>query len=400
MSSIVAYMVYCLSLPADIRFQPLFGDQLNYGFSSPIELLPYGVLAIALVLAGAIYVRCFYRLHGLFKKLPGPPHIRPAIGAFLTVLVGLGLWSLFGRDDRALAVLATGYGTLQETLLNASKLGIPLLLAIAAVKILTTSFTGGSGGVFGPSMVIGGCLGAAIGLVFHEIFPNIVTHPEAFALVGMAGFFAGIANSPISTIIMVSEMTGDYSLLLPTTFCSTVCFALGRRSNLYEKQVPSRLESPAHRGDFIIDLLEGIKVGEVYRQDLSLIHIPEGMSLDRIVHRVAENHQHYYPVDSAAGQMIGIFSADDVREYLYDEAIWKLANARDVMIANYLFVTPENDLNLALEKFTQLNIDELPVLMDGESRKLLGMLRRKETISFYNRRLVELKQSNQDVTSG
>jgi chloride channel protein, CIC family len=213
----------------------------------------------------------------------------------------------------------------------------------------------------------------------------------------MAGFFAGAANTPISTIIMVSEMTGDYSLLLPTTLCSTLCFVLARRWKLYEKQVPSRLQSPAHRGDFIIDLLEGIKVEEVYRADLKQIHIPEGMPLEQIVHRVAENHQHFYPVEDANGRMVGIFSADDVREYLYDDSIWKLANARDVMIANYLYVLPQDDLNTALERFTQLNIDELPVLADAESRRLIGMLRRKETIGFYNRRLIEEKRSLEDA---
>ncbi|MDA0831857.1 MAG: chloride channel protein [Planctomycetota bacterium] len=401
MASIVAYMVYCLSLPADIRYRPLFGNELHYRLTSPLELLPYGVMAIVLVIAAAIYIKTFYGMHRIFKKLPGPPHVRPALGAFLTALTGLGLWLLFGKNPHALAVMATGYGTLQETLLDAADIGMPLLLAIAALKILTTSFTigsGGSGGVFGPSMVIGGSLGAAVGLAFHDVWPDVVTRPEPFALVGMAGFFAGAANAPISTIIMVSEMTGDYSLLLPTTYCSTICFVLCRRWKLYQKQVPSRLQSPAHRGDFIVDLLEGIKVKEVYRRDLTLIHIPEGLPLEMIVHRVAETHQHYYPVENSEGRMIGIFSADDVRKYLYDDAIWKLAIARDIMVSNYLYVTPQDDLNTALERFTQLNIDELPVLDDGKSRRLLGMLRRKETIGFYNRRLLEQKSLKRELT--
>lgn len=98
--------------------------------------------------------------------------VRPALGALLTVLAGRGLWWAFDRDNHALAVLATGYGTLRDTLLNATDIGVPLLLAIAGVKILTTSFTigsGGSGGVSGPSMVIGGCLGATVGAAFHEL---------------------------------------------------------------------------------------------------------------------------------------------------------------------------------------------------------------------------------------
>lgn len=395
LASISAYLVFCLSLPEAVRFQPLFGDELRYRLSSPLEMLPYAVLAIVLVFAAALHVNAFSTAHRVFRKLPGPRHVRPAIGALLTSLAAIGLWLSFGRNTSALAVLGTGYGTLQNTLQDAAQIGIPLLLAIAAAKVLTTAFTigsGGSGGVFGPSMVIGGCLGGAVGLVFHRLWPEVVTHPEPFVLVGMAAFFAGVASAPISTVIMVTEITGSYSLLLPTTFCSTLCFMLARKWKLYQQQVPTRLDSPAHRGDFIIDLLEGIKVAEVYRRDLQLIHIPEAMSLDAIVHRVAENHQHYYPVEDDTGSMIGIFSADDVREYLYNESIWKLANARDVMVQDFLFVTPDDDLNTALERFTQLNIDELPVLESADSRRLLGMIRRKETIAFYNRRLMEEKQ--------
>src|SRR5690606_14476815 len=142
--------------------------------------------------------------------------------------------------------------------------------------------SGGSGGVFGPSMVIGGCLGGAIGQFFHRHWPWFVDRPEAYAIVGMAGFFAGCAHAPFSTVIMVSEMTGNYSLLLPSMWVCTLCFLFCRRWTLYLKQVPSRLESAAHRGDFIIDVLEGIKVQDVYQKDRKLISIHEGQSLDEI----------------------------------------------------------------------------------------------------------------------
>jgi CIC family chloride channel protein len=106
-----------------------------------------------------------------------------------------------------------------------------LLITVALVKILTTSLTissGGSGGVFGPSMVIGGCLGGAVGMVFHSLSgPALSRHPQAFAIVGMAGFFSGCARAPLSTVLMVSEMTGGYSLLLPTLWVSTLTFLLG-----------------------------------------------------------------------------------------------------------------------------------------------------------------------------
>ena len=210
-ASIVAYSVFTQALPADIRYVPLFGSQLNHSMASPIELLPYAALAVVLTLAGMLYVKLFYGTHDLFNKMPIIPHLRPAIGAALAGLFAIGLWHLFNNDSRVLAVLGTGYGGLQTALTAAVDLGIPLLLTIALAKIITTSLTissGGSGGVFGPSMVIGGCLGAATGLVFQSIWPAAGIQPEAFAVVGMAGLFAGVARAPISTIIMVRAMTG------------------------------------------------------------------------------------------------------------------------------------------------------------------------------------------------
>ena len=211
----------------------------------------------------------------------------------------------------------------------------------------------------------------------------------------MAGFFAGAAHAPISTIIMVSEMTGDYKLLLPTMWVSTLCFLLCRRWTLYEKQVPTRLESPAHKGDFIVDVLEGNLVKDVFQKHANIRRVPESTSLDDIVHILAETHQHYFPVVDDQGKMVGIFSDDDVRAYLFDETIWRLADAQDVMTTNVVSVSPDDDLNTALRHFTALNLDELPVLDSGNPGELLGMLTRRETIAFYNRRVMEHKQATE-----
>ena len=294
-----------------------------------------------------------------------------------------------------LAVLATGYGTLQTAIENSRDISVWMLLAIVVGKIVTTSLTigsGGSGGVFGPSMVIGGCLGAAVGKSFHQLWPQLVPRPEVYAIVGMAGFFAGCAHAPISTIIMVSEMTGDYKLLLPTMWVSTLCFVLCRHWTLYEKQVASRLESPAHRGDFLIDILEGIRVADVpLKQRQS---IPESMSLHDILQLLPESRQNYFPVVDSSDKLVGIFSTDDIRSYLYNDTLWQLAVARDVMTTNVITLAPEDDLNTAMRRFTQLNLDEIPVLTAAPGRTLLGMLRRKDAIAVYNRCLMERRQQS------
>ena len=392
MASAISYSVFCLWLPPELLFTPLFGRHVFYDVGSPLELLPYGAMAIVLVIAGVLYIKTFYGIHALFKRLPIVPHVRPMIGAVLAGLVGLGMFFGFGENQDALAVLGSGYGTLQKTMAGTVEVAVPLLVAVALVKILTTSLTissGGSGGVFGPSMVIGGCLGSALGQVFHVWWPELVRQPQAFAIVGMAGFFSGCARAPLSTVLMVSEMTGGYGLLLPTLWVSTLTFLLGRRWTLYVKQVPTRLDSPAHRGDFFVDVLEGILVEDVYRRDRPPRMIHEGEPLSGIVHALAESTQRYFPVVDAEGRMVGIFSAEDVRSYLYDDAIWRIANARDVMKSKVVTVRPDEDLNSALGKFTSLNVDELPVIDPAEQGRLLGMLRRKEVIAAYNRRRIE-----------
>jgi len=396
-SSTVAYCVYGLSLPPSIRFTPLFGQNIPFKVASLLELLPYTAMALALAAAAVLYIKTFTGMQQLFKKLP-VPHLHPMIGALLAGSTGLALYYGLECDARVLAVLGSGYGILQEAFTSAASLSVGLLLLVALAKILTTSLTissGGSGGVFGPSIVIGGCLGAAIGKLFHAWLPDVIVQPEAFAIVGMAGFFAGAARAPFSTILMVTEITGNYKLLLPTMWVSTLCFLLGSRWTLYDRQVPSRLDSPAHRGDFLVDVLEGMRVAAVYQAGRKLIEIHEGTSLNEIVHTLAKTAQRYFPVVDSEGGMVGIFSAEDVRGYLYDDAIWQLADASDVMVTRVITVTPDDDLNTALTCFTALNIDELPVVSPDDPQQLLGMLRRKELIGAYHRRLAEYKAESE-----
>jgi CIC family chloride channel protein len=389
-ASTISYSIFSFWLPADIRFLPLFGKQLQFQMSSVLELLPMTILALVLVAVAVLFIKAFYGIHEIFKKSSLPAWVRPVIGAAAAGIIGLMLYWSRGNDPRALAVLATGYGMLQIALTNPASLGISLLVALALLKILTTSMTissGGSGGVFGPSMVIGGCTGAAVGLVLHNYWPQLVPQPQIFAIVGMAGFFAGAAHAPISTIIMVGELTGDYGLLLPTMWVSTLCFVLCHRWTLYREQLPSRLDSPAHRGDFLVDILEGFNVGDVPIEQRKTVF--QGLSLREIVKLIATSRQNYFPVIDGAGRFIGIFTSDDVRSHLFNDSLWELANARDIMTTRIVSVTPRDDLNTALRRFTELNLDELPVVDADNPAHLVGMLRRRDVIDCYNKKLGE-----------
>ncbi|QDT02275.1 H(+)/Cl(-) exchange transporter ClcA [Rubripirellula lacrimiformis] len=405
-ASIVGYSVYTQSLPAEVRFEPLFGQQLASSFSSPLELMPYTLLTVVLLALAGIYVKLFHGSQAAFAKMPGPAGLRPGVGACLAGLLGVLTYVIaiqWMHDDagQSLGVLGTGYGILQASLTNASELSFGVLLLVCIGKALTTSMTigsGGSGGVFGPSLVIGGCAGAAFGKCCEAWLPGISPSPEACAIVGMAGFFAGVARAPISTILIVRELTGDFALLAPTLFVTTLMFLMAGRFAIYKKQVSTRLESPAHRGDFLVDVLEGLRVQDVYRHDRKITTFPEGATLDDIVHRLAKTTQHYFPVVDQDDSMVGIFSDDDVRRYLYDEAIWRLANAEDVMVSDFVRVSPNDDLHDALQKFTAMNLDELPVIDEDNPGKLLGFLRRKETIAAYNRRILQRRREVEQHT--
>jgi CIC family chloride channel protein len=168
---------------------------------------------------------------------------------------------------------------------------------------------------------------------------------------------------------------------------STLCFVLCHRWTLYHEQLPSRLDSPAHRGDFLVDILEGINVGDVPIEQRNTVY--QGVSLRDIVKLIATSRQNYFPVIDGAGRFIGIFTSDDVRSHLFNEALWELANARDIMTTRIVSVTPQDDLNTALRRFTELNLDELPVVDANNPSRLIGMLRRRDVIDCYNKKLSE-----------
>ncbi|MAG57385.1 MAG: chloride channel protein [Planctomycetes bacterium] len=359
-------------------------------FDSPIELLPYLALGLILVAFVMLYVKGFYGIEHAFRRLPIKPHFKPMIGGALTGGLALALWTATG-DGRVLSLLSFGYAAIQEPfdLLQGDVAwglaGVFLLVAVG--KIVTTGLTigsGGSAGVFGPSMVIGGAVGGAVGIAFNLLWPDIAPHPGAFAIVGMAGFFTGCANPPISTLLMVSEITGDYSLLVPTMGCCAITFSICRKTTIYGSQVQARKDSPAHRGDFIHDVLEGIWVSDLVENLRPPQTIGASTSLRELVRIVPEGHSQYYPVVDERAALVGIISLNDVRRYLHDDTVWDVLVALDIMTTPVIAVTPTDDLSSALRRFTQKNIGELPVVDPEDTSRLLGMLRRHDVIAAYN----------------
>jgi chloride channel protein, CIC family len=376
-SSVVAYCIFCVVY----GWKSLFNSP-DFFFRNPLELGPYAVLILVVVSAGALYVKSFYGIAGLFKRLTIPNYLKPAIGGLCTGIIGFFLPH----------TLAFGYGFIQQALDN--QLTIPFLLSLAIGKLFTTSFSigsGGSGGVFGPSMVIGGALGGMVGQIFHQIMPGVVTNPGAYVVVGMAGFFTAVSKTPITTIIIVSEMTGAYHLLLPSLLVCSVAFLVSRPWTIFRSQVWRRIDSPAHAGEFFVDVLQTIKVQDVLDRVRKVIMIPESMPFADFKKHFSETEQHYFPVMDQEGKLTRIFSVNDIRSVLFAPGIGQLVVMKDIGTSEIITTSPSEDLNSVLKKFTVKNIDSLPVVRDDDARELIGMLNRREVIAYYNQRVQEMK---------
>lgn len=381
-SSVVAYCVFCLRF----GWGSLFSSP-PFNFQNPLELGPYLVLSLVLVATGIFYVKTFYGTIHLFESIKNiPNHIKPAIGGLLTGIVGFFLPH----------TLAFGYGFAQKAIHN--ELAIPFLISLALGKVLTTSFSigsGGSGGVFGPSIVIGGAMGGVVGQIFHAIMPTVVTEPGAFVVVGMAGFFTAVSNTPISTIIFVSEMTNSYHLLLPSLLVCSVSYLASRRYTIFHRQVQSKVDSPAHAGDFFVDILQTFRVHDLMPLVQKVTLIPQDMPFVAFKRYFSETKQHYFPVMDEEKRLVGIFSINDIRGVLFAPEIEHLVVMKDVGTSDIILTTPEEDLNTVLKKFTTRNIDSLPVVRADDHGILLGMLNRREVITFYNQKVDEMKSRRQ-----
>ncbi|XOB97490.1 chloride channel protein [Deinococcota bacterium DY0809b] len=231
-------------------FGSLFITPSDY-FAHP-QLLPlYALLSLVSAAGAWLFIRLFYGLTEAFGRWPLAPVFKPAVGGLAVGLLGIALPY----------VLDGGYGWLQMIFMNRFTWGV--LLFIALGKMVATSFSigsGGSGGVFGPSVIIGAALGGAVGQIFAQLFPTLGVQPVHFALVGMAAFFAAAAKTPLSSIVMVTEMTGSYGLLVPLMLSSFLAYLVLRPDEtLYRSQVPERIDSPVHAHEYMRAALVNLK---------------------------------------------------------------------------------------------------------------------------------------------
>lgn len=364
-------------------------------FGDPRQLAAYLLLALFMAVLAMLYTRGFHGISHAFRRLPLPRWLKPAVGALATGAVGLGLYFAFGRDEQVLAVLSFGYGSLQGALsMPASATGdlhlALVLLAIALGKILSTSLTigsGGSGGVFGPSMVIGGCGGGALGLVLHHHWPGVAPHPAAFVVVGMAGFFAAAAKAPVSTLVIVSEMTGDYNLLLPTLWVCVITFLLSDEQSLYHSQLPSRSLSPAHQGDYVREVIAGLKVDEFLASGPESRPLAPGDSLALAIERLSGAGVPGLPVAGPDGRYLGMVSLEEIHVAARLPSLGSLVKVADLVNQSLPVLRAGDPLDRALALFVECDRTALPVVAPGPGGRLLGHVRRADISAAYLRRV-------------
>jgi chloride channel protein, CIC family len=277
-ASVVAYSIYSTIF----GFHTLFATPASlagYAFE-PARLPLYAALGIVCGAVGLLFTWMYHRSDAWFKLGRLHPALRPAIGAGVAGGIFLGSWFLLPQQGHfaSLSSLSVGYGFVQAAMLGQLASGsftvtvVSLLLAAVAIRMVMTSFvvgSGGSAGLFGTSVVVGALLGTALGGTFHVVFPGLVPLPvvAVFSIVGMMSFFGGISKAPLGVLIMVVEMAGSYTILPAAMLAIFVAYVVTGRTHIYDEQLPSRIQSPAHREEYRNYFLSELPVGEVARHN-------------------------------------------------------------------------------------------------------------------------------------
>jgi CIC family chloride channel protein len=279
---------------------------------------------------------------------------------------------------------------LQAGFTNLDSLSVSLLLAIALGKIITTSLTigsGGSGGVFGPSMVIGGCAGGAFGLALNQFWPGLVSQPASFMVVGMAGFFAAAAKTPFSTLVMVCELTGDYRLIVPALWVCALAFLLSDTESLYGSQVKGRYNSPAHQGGYIREVLAGQTISQIFTEASKVEALHPKDALPQVLDRFDSTSRLVLPIVDDDNNLLGVIHLNEVYWMVHRQSTLPWVLAVDLMRQAIKPLTLDDSLERAVELFAENDLPELPVVGALEGNKLLGMTRRTDVARAYLRRV-------------
>ncbi len=362
-ATIVAYTIF----GAVEGFSPIFGTQARFGFSNPAELPWYALIGLVCGLVGLLYIRNFYGLTAWFGRWRMPRELRPAVAGFAVGCIGLILPGALG----------TGYGFVQVGLDRQTLLGMDLwiILALPFAKILATSLSigsGGSGGIFGPGMVVGGLLGAGIWRLLEPIAPAIPADPAPFVIVAMMALFGSVAHAPLAVMLMVAEMTGNLSMLAPAMVAVGLATFIVGQSSIYSSQLASRADSPAHRFRFAMPLLAAVPVGDAARQARVVISAGETVGAARA--RLEALGAPGAPILGRDGTVLGLVDFESLDGLPENDAIPSSAIVREPILA------ADDGLDDALGSLADHRRSWAPVSADG---RLAGVLSVRDAMSAY-----------------
>ena len=358
----------------------------KYQLTSPFEIGFYFVLGAASGVVAYLFIKTLYYSEEIFdNRIKIPEYLKPALGG-----IGIGVIALMFPE-----IMGVGYDSINIALTG--NLIWYFALALIFMKILATSLTlgsGGSGGIFAPSLFMGAMLGYFFGSFVHTYFPNITATPGAYALVAMGGLVAGTTRAPITAIIIVFELTNDYRIILPlmiTCIMSMIVSTKLSRESIYTLKLV--LRNIGLKEGMETNVMDSIYVKNVYRKDFESINVADNFS--QIVNRIIRGKESDFPVIDSEGHVKGMISIHDIKDSLYEkESLQNLLIAGDISNQYYETLFPEDSCQTALDKFRKYSFDGLPVINDKTSNKIIGVLWRKDIQDAYDREI-----EKRDLTS-
>ncbi|MFQ6033269.1 MAG: chloride channel protein [Candidatus Bipolaricaulia bacterium] len=346
-----------------------------YAFENASELVLYLVLGLLAGLVGVLLTESLYRTEDLFDRIKAHPVFKPVIGGLLLGALGVGFPQVFGVGYETISrILSKGIGNVGIGLLG-------FLLLLALVKVAALSLTlgsGGSGGIFAPSLFVGAAFGGAFGVLVNLAFPQITAPYPAYALVGMAAVFAAASRATLTSIIMLFEMTRDYNIILPLMFACVVADIVAwllYPDTIYTKKLSRRGIRIAQ--ELEINVLKTRLVSDVMAREVETI--PQDLPLREVRDKILETGHQGFPLVDEEGKLVGIITGRDVKEAINKD---KNLPAFAVAQRNLIVAYPDETLDLVWERMGQHDIGRLPVVAREDPRRLVGFLTKGDLIRF------------------
>jgi CIC family chloride channel protein len=356
-----------------------------YTLRSSWELLLYLLLGLIAAFAAVSFTRLLYLSEDIWDRFHFPEYLKPVLGGVVLGLVGL----LSPKSAGFPRVFGVGYETITEAL--SGNLVLKVTFSLLILKMLATIITlgaGGSGGIFAPSLFMGAMLGEAFGQISNLLFPAVTAPPGAYALVGMAAFFSGAAHAPITAILILFEMTGDYRIILPLMFATVISTLIARGifpESIYTLKLTRRGIHLQEGKD--LDVMQSVRVGEAMTTDIDVVY-PE-MSLSDLALEFERTHHHGFPVVDNNGNLVGIVTIHDF-EIAVDAGDIENKTVADIATnESLIFAYEDEPMWSALRKLGVRDVGRIPVVKRGDERHLLGVVRRKDIIQAYNLAIIE-----------